>query len=467
MTKSEYMAALQNKLERFNRELQQELMEDYEQHFAEGIAAGKTEEEIMAELGSIEDMIQELPEEDAQRDGILIKTQNGTKIHMTGGIEIERAKIGDASGSDTGAEDSGYIQTPFGQVPATLDKALEEGSDAGRDAEDAGVSMTYTGGYEAVVIDGLIADVSLERSDDGQIRVEYRNNGDRFMQEKYRFYQYEEAGVLHVGVKKNENANAEAKQAVKFMLFGKKVKMDFDNSFTNAVSNVWNDVWNSGTNGSITLDVRIPSGIPQVELKTQSGDINVRDVDPVQLDMSTTSGDMEIYHVTVDRLKINAASGDITAQQVSSSDMEANTASGDMDLTDVEAGALRLQTASGDIEGKYMRGNEALLGAASGDVEFDGAFERYQAKTGSGDVDMKVQAGAREVQISTGSGDVDVDLTAVEGAEVTVSTGSGEAVIHGAGNVRSKISRGTYTVGSGDCKVYVSTGSGDAEVKCR
>lgn len=430
MTKSEYMAALRNKLERFNRELQQEIMEDYEQHFAEGIAAGKTEEEIMVELGSIEDMIQELPEEDAQQE-------------------------------------EGYVQTPFGQVPATLDKALEEGGEACRVAEDAGVSMTYTGGYEAVVIDGLIADVSLERSEDGQIRVEYRNDGDRFMQEKYRFYQYEEAGVLHVGVKKNENANAEAKQAVKFMLFGKKVKMDFDNSFTNAFSNVWNDVWNSGTNGSITLDIRIPSGIPQVEVKTQSGDINVRDVDPVQLDMSTTSGDMEIYHVTVDRLKINAASGDITAHQICSSDMEANTASGDMDLTDVEAGALRLQTASGDIEGKYMRGNEALMGAASGDMEFDGAFERYQAKTGSGDVDMKVQAGAREVQISTGSGDVDVDLTAVEGAEVTVSTGSGEAVIHGAGNVRSKISRGTYTVGSGDCKVYVSTGSGDAEVKCR
>lgn len=427
MTKSEYMAALQNKLERFNRELQQEIMEDYEQHFAEGIAAGKTEEEIMAELGSIEDMIQELPEEDAQQE-------------------------------------EGYVQTPFGQVPATLDKALEEGGEAGRDAEDRSTSMTYTGEYKAVVIDGLIADVSLKHSEDGQIRVEYRNDGDRFMQQKYRFYQYEEAGVLHVGVKKDENASAEAKQAVKFMLFGKKVKMDFDNPFPNVFASVWNG---GDSSGSITLDIQVPAGIPRVELKTQSGDINVRDVTPEQLEMSTTSGDMEIFHVTADRLRLNTASGDITAHQICSADMDANTASGDMSLTDVEAGTLRLQTASGDIEGKYMRGNGAVLGAASGDVEFDGTFERYQAKTGSGDVDMKVQAGAREVQISTGSGDVDVDLTAVEGAEITVSTGSGEAVIYGAGNVRSQISRGSYTTGSGDCKVRVSTGSGDADVRCR
>lgn len=432
MTKSEYMAALQNKLERFNRELQQEIVEDYEQHFAEGIAAGKTEEEIMAELGSIEDMIQELPEEDAQQDGIFIQTPGGNEIHLTGGIEFKKAQKDDGAGGNA-------------------------------DAEDRNTSMTYTGSYEAVVIDGLIADVSLKQSEDGQIRVEYRNNGDRFMQQKYRFYQYEEAGVFYVGVRKNESASAEAKQAVKFMLFGKKVKMDFDNPF----SNVFADVWNGDCNGSITLDIQIPAGIPRVELKTKSGDIDVRDVAPVQLDLGTTSGDMEIFHVTVDRLKINAASGDITAHQISSGDMDANTASGDMDLTDVEAGALRLQTASGDIEGKYMRGNEAVLGAASGDVEFDGTFERYHAKTGSGDVDLKVQAGAREVKVSTGSGDVELDLTAVEGAEVTVSTGSGDAVIYGAGSVRSQISRGTYTMGSGDCRVHVSTGSGDAEIRCR
>ena len=68
MTKSEYMQALQKKMEKFNQELQTEIVEDYEQHFAEGLAAGRTEDEIIEELGNIEDMISELPEKDIRQE---------------------------------------------------------------------------------------------------------------------------------------------------------------------------------------------------------------------------------------------------------------------------------------------------------------------------------------------------------------------------------------------------------------
>ena len=59
MTKSEYMDALREKLQHYNRALETEILEDYEQHFAEGLAEGRTEEDIIAELGNIEDMLQE------------------------------------------------------------------------------------------------------------------------------------------------------------------------------------------------------------------------------------------------------------------------------------------------------------------------------------------------------------------------------------------------------------------------
>ena len=41
MTKSEYMDALREKLQHYNRALEMEILEDYEQHFAEGMAAGR------------------------------------------------------------------------------------------------------------------------------------------------------------------------------------------------------------------------------------------------------------------------------------------------------------------------------------------------------------------------------------------------------------------------------------------
>ena len=47
MTKQEYMQNLQEKLERFGQELQEEILEDYRQHFAEGENEGKSQEEII------------------------------------------------------------------------------------------------------------------------------------------------------------------------------------------------------------------------------------------------------------------------------------------------------------------------------------------------------------------------------------------------------------------------------------
>lgn len=51
MTKSEYMNALREKLQHYNRALEMEILEDYEQHFAEGLAEGRREEDIIAEPG--------------------------------------------------------------------------------------------------------------------------------------------------------------------------------------------------------------------------------------------------------------------------------------------------------------------------------------------------------------------------------------------------------------------------------
>ncbi len=409
MTKSEYMEALQNKLESFNRELQQEIMEDYERHFAEGIATGKTEEEIVAELGSIEDMIQDLPEKDIKQE-----------IQLT--------------------------------------------------EEDRRKSDSYEGEYKAIVIDGMVADVNLEQSDDGRLYVDYHNDGDQ----RFRFYQYEEGGIFYVGVRKNGSASEkEAKRAMKIMLFGK--ELDLGNAI-NSIDKAFEDIDRTFSGmgksfnvncGEIALNIKLPAEMPRVEVKSLSGDIDVRDVTPGQLSINTTSGDIEIRHVTTDGLRLNATSGDITGSQISCTELNVNITSGDLELEDVDAEMLSLNTTSGDISGNYMRGNIVEMGTGSGDIDFRGRFERYSVKTGSGDADIRVEAGAKDIRVNTGSGDVDLDVTAVESTKVTVSTGSGEGTVYESSRATHQVNRGTCTVGTGDCRIYVSTGSGDAEVKCR
>ena len=62
MKKEEYMGALQSALTGFDEELVQEIVSDYEERFRVGLEKGKTEEQIIQELGSIKDLVDELGE---------------------------------------------------------------------------------------------------------------------------------------------------------------------------------------------------------------------------------------------------------------------------------------------------------------------------------------------------------------------------------------------------------------------
>lgn len=155
MTKQEYLIILQEKLEHFSRELQREIIEDYEEHFAEGLAAGKTEEEIVEELGDIEDMIRELPEEEAS------------------GRMLPEAGLHSAQGAEIQSTDINYRYS-------CLD-----------------------GKYQAVVIDGLVADVTLEKSEDESVYVRYESDAEADVPHKYQFCQREEDGVIYLEVKEN------------------------------------------------------------------------------------------------------------------------------------------------------------------------------------------------------------------------------------------------------------------------
>ena len=393
MTKSEYMQALQKKMEKFNRELQTEIVEDYEQHFAEGLAAGRTEDEIIEELGNIEDMISELPEKDINQE----------------------------------------ISVP-----------------QGKDTE----KKTYSAGYNAVVIDGLVADVRVQNSTDGKVTMEYHNDGDDVQKQLYTFYQYEEDGVLHLGVKRNENIDyaRQAKRAVKIMLFGKSYEFNVGGSL--------------GINDSeISLVVGIPDGMPRVEVSTSSGDLEVEGINVVQLKAHTKSGELIIKDVNAEEMDVKTSSGDLEGEELAADDICIHTGSGDMSISKVETGKMACQTGSGDIDANTIKGRRVEVQCGSGDVDFDAEFEEYIVKTGSGDVEVRVGSGAKEVVVETGSGDMDIDLGKVKDPSIKAFTGSGECYVYGVDGTRRKVSS-RYTVGNGECQVEIYTGSGDAEVRC-
>lgn len=393
MTKSEYMQALQKKLERFNRELQMEIMDDYEQHFAEGLAAGRTEDEIIEELGNIEDMISELPEEDIRQE-ISVPQETDTEKKI------------------------------------------------------------YSADYSAVVIDGLMADVCVQNSTDGEIAVEYHNEGDDVQKQLYTFFQYEENGVLHLGVRRNDNAAyaRQAKRAVKFMLFGRSYEFNVNNS-------------GDDEDSEISLTVGIPAGMQKVEASTGSGNLEVEGINVVQLKTHTGSGELSIRNVKAEWMDAKTGSGDLEGEQLTAGELRMQTGSGELSISEIEAGSMACQTGSGDIDAGEIRGRKAVVQCGSGDIDFEGDFEEYVIRTGSGDVEMRVGSRAKAVVVETGSGNLDIDLGKVQDPSIKARTGSGECYVYSADGARRKVSS-RYTVGNGECQVEISTGSGDAEVRC-
>ena len=233
MTKSEYMKMLEIQLGKFSESVRQEILEDYENHFAEAMAQGKTEEEIIEELGDIQDMIDEIPEEDMAED-----------------FEGEKQEI--------------------------------EGS----------VKKEYSCGYRKIVADCKAADIILKSSVDNKLYVNYENpDGTESGQS---FYQYENDGVFYVGVNKN-NATASTKN-VTFDFLGFHLDIPFQKSYeagqmTIEIPQGFTEIELRTTSGDIEL--RNVSG-EILRVKTTSGDFQSEHVEYRQMTISATSSDIDL-----------------------------------------------------------------------------------------------------------------------------------------------------------------------------
>lgn len=357
MTKQEYMKNLQEKLERFGRELQEEILEDYRQHFAEGENEGRTEEDIIEELGNIEEMIRELSEEDL----------TGGLIEPADGQEITKPK----------------------------DEEWEEKE------TDIKRNFSYSGFYRAVVLEAKAGNIQVECSEDEQIHVEYEARGLN-SQKYYEYSQYEEDGTFYAKVKRRkgvkDEGNAEEKM-VKVTLFGRTII-----SYGNV------DSFNMGGH-NITLTVKVPKSVPKLTAKTSSGNVRISGIELETLESNSASGNIEAEEVVADRLKAHTASGNITVEHAEFISGCMETGSGNVKAEMVKGRDIRCGTGSGNIKVDSAVA-EYSLSTGSGNIKARavGAAERIDMSTGSGSVRLELEdAEGMEAAVRTGSGSMVIE----------------------------------------------------------
>ena len=420
MTKSEYMKILQEKLQRYNVAVEREILEDYEQHFAEGLAQGRTEEEIIKELGNIEDMLQEFSEEDLKQ-------------------ELETVEM------------------------------------------QASQSNSYERLYRKVVIDGLLANVEVCDSGDTQLRIDYENRGSKAQKLRYYFYQYEKDGVFYAGVKDRKGIDMgndilkglfshaswscdEIDLRIEIPAGIPAIQLQTASGDMNIERIQTGELETQCSSGDLHIEGVV---CEKLRAKTASGDLEISGIHldaqkNTQVDLHTTSGDVNITDVSASHMYVQTGSGDTEAGRVQTGYLKMQTGSGELELENVQSDRIHLGTGSGDVDGRDIRGKELTVGTGSGEVALRADMETYEVKTGSGDIDLGVGAAARQIRMVAGSGDICLKLGKIEGASIETHTASGDVTLRG-----NRISgfKSSCSFGSGACQVKIVTGSGDISVR--
>ncbi len=399
MTKLEYMKKLQEKLEKFGKELQEEILEDYRQHFAEGENEGKSEEEIIDELGNIEEMIRELSEEDLP-EGF---------AQLDPGGRAENA----------------------GQVTETGEEEEEQ------DVKDTDLkkSFSYSAYYKGIVLEGKAANVFVSRSEDNRIHVDYEVKGVS-NQLNYEYYQHEEDGVFYAGVKRRKGARDEGdseEKMVKVTLFGHTI-ISYGN-----ISNF------SGGGQNITLTVRIPKGVPKLTVKVGSGNVSVSGVELEAFEGTSGSGNVALDEVVADRMKAHSGSGNIKVSHTEFISGSLDTGSGNVKAEMIKGRDLKCGTGSGNVKVDAAVA-EYHLSTGSGSIKLRavGASELADMSTGSGSIKLELEgAKGMEAAVRSGSGSIYIDWDGQESQKVKNGT-------YAYGNSACKVKAST---GSGSIKI--------------
>ena len=433
MTKNEYMEALKTALSAFDDDIKEEIVNDYEEHFVMGAANGKSEEEIVKELGDIDELVEELKSlsegegsknekagkstEDFQKTfDSMLKGFAGFIGSVVGNVTNNAGKFTESVANEAeafakefaaGAEKFVDKSKSFAEEVASSyknargEEAKEEDDVVcscdgepveSEEAECSSKCGSYSENAKRVIIEADSAEVKIASSEAGRLDFDYKNEGTPNQQLAYKFEVREEGDTVRVICRKQVSKT----------------------TFFNLIPVP-----------EITITACIPAGL--------------------------------------DRLDVHVVSGDIEAKDIKVGTLMATTVSGDIKVDGAGAGNASLSSMSGDIRMENTNTSVLSVKTVSGDVYFDGNVSNVSAGTTSGDFEIKAN-GMKALNVNTVSGDTAIELRNATGYRANIKSLSGEMEISLGQEKCSYLRSGSYTLGDGSCSINVASVSGDISI---
>lgn len=508
MGKEEYISSLKVALEGFEEDLVQEILTDYEERFVIGLEKGKTEEQIIAELGNIEELVMELKElqsldtasmanwnirekntstaetketEQAIEEDV-VKEQQKEKTEQNNSnnwketasfydsFEILMRNVGKVvenvvkKAEEAVEQVEAYMEETkrkhFSEETKSVFEGTEKEPDGTHNVEQSGESNETC---KKVVIDAGIADVKIRRSDETVVKGACHYCSYKTAM-SYPFYTKQQEDIFYLGVHKVEDTKSGFFQ----FQFAPAIKIDVvipQGIEEIEVISSSGDVELQGVETGI-LKLRSSSGDIKIAqfigesclIETMSGDIEVKDSNSKKSEIAVKSGDCDLFNVQTDTISVSSMSGDLEIDGLHAGIATFSTMSGDQEIKYVRVTELKTTTASGDIATLDCVAQKMTQSSASGDIKINANCKEYQLQSKSGDISVINHSDAN-VFINSISGNVTLDMLEVVGSyQVKTSSVSGDC--HVSGNDREETAEAM-------CDVEVKSISGDIFVRFR
>lgn len=349
-----------------------------------------------------------------------------------------------------------------------------------------------------IMIDGGIAHVFLEGTEEHEIKVEYENYGSLKDAMQYPFYSYQKEGTFYAGIKMNKlkksgffqfaSATPHIELKVKVPNHLLSVEAETVSGAIKATNLVCEEVKLGTVSGDMII--REIKG-KNLQLGTKSGDISLRDIEQETLTVSTMSGDVcgndikathlemksksgniSLNNAEAEEILVNAVSGDIVGKELEGKQLRFSVTSGDIGLRQVLSESFEMQSISGDMVVRDITGEVMNASSVSGGITIWAAVKKYNLSMTSGGMVVRLDRAA-EVSVSAISGSLELAIPKSEdGYAITFSSTSGSCTFENE-ELCAEVKENNWpghrskeiTIGNGQYPVYMQSVSGSATVK--
>ncbi len=498
MTKQEYMDQLKEKLKIFDDELAKEIVDDYESHFHDGNANGRSEEEICEELGTIDEVVEELKQlyQPKQKQESGNKNKSSFSFNVGDIINDTLNKAGNFADTIIKEIKSGDALNKAGNFADSIAKGIKDGinktvyaTHPKDDEVEVERMKENTETCKRAVIDAGCADVTVDYSENQEFHIEYFNHGNMKEQMLYHFYGEQKGDTFHGRIVKEEGKSGFfQKMSSPDIEINIKVPKGFEFiEIQTSSGEVRAEHLNIGEMRVVTASgdiIQEEIEITRCQLESASGEVKIKGMKAKILQFNTKSGDIILENCVSENGDFRSLSGEVQGKEIHILNFEASTASGDNRFEKVIADTVHLSSKSGDVFLENSTVKEVRANSVSGDAEIENVIaEKLYITSVSGDTEIRAKSNSIQAQSTSGdigvvaegnivgsfqvvSGNIDLEIdNNGEGYVAEMNVMSGDTSLKCKEEKRYGCNRGTFTIGEGKSKVSINSMSGDVTIR--